>query len=129
MARYGYGMSVSGSKTCIVSSETPAPSGIPVASTTNLLITLNETTYGNNFVNKAYTKFVYPTAYYWPSDLLPGPELIFDQLDNPNIWSISQSDGEGGTNVSATNTSTNGNYIPTTGWTGSGLITLTITAA
>jgi len=104
-----------------------APSGIPVASTTDLLITLNETTYGNNFVNRAYTKFVYPTAYYF--SLLGGPNLIFDQLDNPNIWSISQSDGEGGTNVSATNTSTNGDYIPTTGWTGPGLITLTITAA
>jgi hypothetical protein len=104
-----------------------APSGIPVASTTDLLITLNETTYENNFVNRAYTKFVYPTAYYF--SLIGGPQLIFDQLDNPNIWSISQPDGEGGTNVSATNTSTNGNYIPTTGWTGSGLITLTITAA
>jgi len=110
-----------------VKSGGAAPSGIPVASTTNLLITLNETTYGNNFVNRAYTKFVYPTAYYF--SLLGGPSLIFDQLDNPNIWSISESDGEGGTNVSATNTSTNGDYIPTTGWTGPGLITLTITAA
>jgi hypothetical protein len=116
-------------RSVVTSSGGAAPSGIPVASTTNLLITLNETTYGNNFVNKAYTKFVYPTAYYCSSDLLPGPELIFDQLDNPNIWSLSQSDGEGGRNVSATNTSTNGDYIPTTGWTGAGLITLTITAA
>ena len=104
-----------------------APSGIPVASTTNLLITLNETAYGNNFVNKSYTKFIFPTAYYFPP--LGGPNLIFDQLENPNIWSISEADGEGGTNVSAINTSTNGAYIPTTGWTGPGLITLTITAA
>ena len=104
-----------------------APSGIPVASTTNLFITLNETVYENNFVNRAYAKFPYPTAYYF--SLLGGPELIFNESENPNIWSLGQSDGEGGRFVSATNTSTNGDYIPTTGWTGPGLITLTITAA
>ena len=125
MPRLSLGLGVQNSRR--IKSGGAAPSGIPVASTTNILVTLNEDFFDYNFVNRAYTKFVYPTAYYYDS-LVSGPELIFDQLDTPNIWSISESDGEGGRNVSATNASTNGNYIPTTGWTGPGLITLTITA-
>jgi hypothetical protein len=108
----------------------PPPSGIPVASTTNILVTLNEDFYGYNFVNRSYTKYlIYPTAYYYPF-LTPGSNLdmVFNGPAYPQ-WSFSFPDGEGGTNIVALNTSTNGDYIPTAGWTGPGLITLTITAA
>ena len=47
MARYGYGMSVSGSRTPVVASSTPAPSGIPVAGT-------NQINIGNSPDNGAY---------------------------------------------------------------------------
>lgn len=52
MARYGYGMSVSGSKTAVVASGTPAPSGIAVATTNAVNIS------GNNEVvpDGTYTK-------------------------------------------------------------------------
>jgi hypothetical protein len=52
MAGYGYGMSVSGSRTPIVSSATPAPSGIVVATTNAVNIS------GNNGVvpDGTYTK-------------------------------------------------------------------------
>jgi hypothetical protein len=39
MAGYGYGISVSGSRKSIVASSTPAPSGIPVASTNQIVVT------------------------------------------------------------------------------------------
>ena len=39
MARLGYGMSVSGSKTPVVASGGAAPSGIPVASTSQIIVT------------------------------------------------------------------------------------------
>jgi hypothetical protein len=43
MAGYGYGISVSGSRTPFVVSSTPAPSGIPVASTASVVISGNAT--------------------------------------------------------------------------------------
>ena len=111
----------------VLSSGGAAPSGIPVASTTNLLITFNHSTLPIefNFVNQAYTKFAYPTAYY----LSPfSPDLIFDYLGYEGIWSFTYPDGDGGYYTYAQNSSANGAYIPTTGWTG-GFTTFTITAA
>jgi len=128
MAGYGYGASVSGSRTAIVgSSGGAAPSGIPVASTTNLVITFSDSYF--TFVNQTYTKFIYPTAYYYTSPIPSvGPDLVFDFGDYPEVWSFTSSDGEGGRILNAYNSSTNGAYIPTTGWTG-GFTTFTITAA
>lgn len=104
-----------------------APSGIPVASTTNLVITFSDSYF--TFVNQAYIKFTYPTAYYFTSPVPGnGPELTFDFGDYPGVWSFTSTDGEGGRILNAYNSSTNGAYIPTTGWTG-GFTTFTITAA
>ena len=50
MARCGYGMSVSGSRTAVVASSTPAPSGILVASTASIVIS------GNVSLNGTYTR-------------------------------------------------------------------------
>ena len=59
MARYGYGMSVSGSKTPIVASGGAAPSGIVVATTT--AIVLSGLTGGRADLNGVYTKSGDPT--------------------------------------------------------------------
>jgi hypothetical protein len=114
-----------------VKSGGAAPSGIPVASTTNLLITFDDSTFPNtyNFVNQAYTKFAYPTAYYYATpNSAAGPALIFDFTGFEGAWSFTSPDGDGGYYLHAYNASPNGEYIPTTGW-GGNFTTLTITAA
>ena len=154
MARYGYGMSVSGSRKSIVASGGAAPSGIEVATTAS--VTVAGFTGGNTTYNGTYTKGtsggVDPTITTPPTDgevyikginaivLLPpsvtiGGNNSYDGDQYPysftaqGNWTISamNDDGEGATSllVIATNASSNNNYIPTTGWSPS----ITITAA
>jgi len=102
------------------------PAGIPVASTTNLLVSLIDPIYGYDFQNIAYTKFAFPTAYYAGSN--GSLDLIFDFSYTPNIWAFLTPDGNGSYDIIASNNSTNGAYIPITGWIPNSMI-VTITAA
>ena len=112
MARYGYGMSVSGSRTAIVaSSGGAAPSGIPVS--TQTIIVTNAGSFNATYTN------VIPTIY-WDN----GGDLALEFLGT--AWRFRNSD----TNAELNNTSSDANYIPTTGWTENGSpIAITITAA
>jgi hypothetical protein len=103
---------------------------LPVATTTNVIVTFGDTS-GINYARSAY-----PTYTFYSVDAPTGnisfQRLTFD-FDVANTWSLAQysSGEEGGLVIEATNPSTNGLIIPTTGWTytlGSGP-TVTITAA
>jgi len=107
-----------------------APSGILVATTTNVIVTFGDTSLVN------YTRSDYPTYTYY-SVLNPTEAISFQRLtfnyDIANTWSLVQhsSGEEGGLVIEATNPSTNPLIIPTTGWTytlGTGPA-VTITAA
>jgi hypothetical protein len=129
MARYGYGISVSGSRTAIVASGGAAPSVIVVATTTNVIVTFGDTSEIN------YARDNYPASVFYfvnnPTDEISFQRLNFN-FDESGIWALAQysSGEEGGLVVKATNPSTNPLIIPTTGWTytlGTGP-TVTITA-
>ena len=126
MAGYGYGISVSGSRTPVVASSTPAPSGIPVASTTNILITCPS----QSLVNTPFTRAQSPPfAEYQPSIQFSTDTFLifnFGGTGSSGFWEFLQPDGDGGYNTISFNTSTNGDYIPTSGWAGQ---SITITAA
>jgi len=136
MARYGYGMSVSGSRTAVVaSSGGAAPSGIPVASTSQIIVSNNGIPVGvDNSGNGAYTKDgVYngsggDTIYYaFNTDGNAKIALGFNFLANGGLGGVSWYVGyyyDNEFNYSF-NPSTDANYIPTTGW----LPSITITAA
>lgn len=110
MARYGHGMSVSGSRTPLVASGGAAPSGIPVATQTVIV------TNAGSF-NATYTNLV-PTLLWNSTDL--DLEFLFTS------WRFINSE----TNAELNNPSNDANYIPTTGWTQNGSpIAITITAA
>jgi len=99
----------------------PPPSGIPVASTSNILITRG------SLILEPYSRLFISDAVYkstlTPDDL---PILAFNWLSEvPNIWVFTEYDGDGGYTYYSTNPSSNGAYIPTSGWTG---IPFTITA-
>lgn len=140
MARYGYGMSVSGSRTPIVASSTPAPSGIVVA-TTNTINVVDAFNIGETISLTKFSSTEYRTDAY---------SFVISQIyceaysDNVNITVFRVSvildggywiyryyglyDCDGNVEVTYDNTSvqqvTSG-IIPTTGWSPS----LTITAA
>jgi len=102
-----------------------APSGIPVASTTNILITCPS----QGLVSFPFTKFAAPTAYYVPSIEFSTDTFLyfnFGGTGSSGFWEFLQPDGDGGYNTISFNTSTNGDYIPTSGWAGQ---SITITAA
>ena len=103
-----------------------APSGIPVASTTNILITCPS----ESLVNTPFTRYQSPPfAEYQPSiPFSTNTFLIFNfgSTGSPGYWEFVQPDGDGGYNIISSNISTNGNYIPTSGWLGQ---SITITAA
>jgi hypothetical protein len=108
-----------------IKSSGAAPSGIPVASTTNILITCPS----QGLVGTPFKKFAFPTAYYEPSiPFSTDTFLIFNSpfTGSPGYWEFLQPDGDGGYNTISFNTSTNGDYIPTSGWDGQ---SITITAA
>lgn len=128
MARYGYGMSVSGSRTPVVASASPAPSGINPATPTNLIITFADQ------VDGTYTRNVPGVHTAWYQFIDSGEECTLQWTGT--IWRLRRIVGGefGGPYVGeATNNTGNVNLIPTTGWvytiTDYGSPTVTITAA
>ena len=128
MPALGLGLSI-GAKNAITAGSA-APSGIPVATTTNAIVTFGDTS-GIN-----YARDNYPTYTYYSVDA-PAENINFCSLSFnfsiPNTWALQQysSGEESSLVIEATNPSTNGLIIPTTGWTytlGSGPA-VTITAA
>jgi len=117
MAGYGYGMSVSGSRKSIVASSTPAPSGIPASTQT---VIVNGSGYAGGFSGTYSMPF--PPSPYWRT----ANELLVLDFTGAS-WRFIDSD----TGSGLQNPSSNGSYIPTTGWTDDYLspVTLTITAA
>ena len=108
MARYGYGMSVSGSKTPIVASAGAAPSGIPTATTTIIFISAPSFLgAGENFYKSS------PNNWYGPEDFF----LIFDNGE----WKITYAGPVESLNTSASQTV---DYIPQTNWSVSTTITV-----
>ena len=112
MARYGYGMSVSGSKTPIVASGGAAPSGIPVASTDTIIVvdTAISVNFTGTFQKESSTQYRNLDSEF--------QVLYYDSTQ----WSFN--DGDAGQSRYATPPSNNINYIATTGWP-----TQTLTAA
>jgi hypothetical protein len=94
----------------------PAPGTILVATTTNVIVTFGDTSLVN------YTRTDYPTytnyAVSNPTEAISFQRLTFN-FDVASGWSLVQysSGEEGGLVIQATNPSTNGLVIPTTGWT------------
>jgi len=107
MAGYGYGASVSGSRTAVVaSSGGAAPSGIVAATAGNLIISFGY------FSGETYTKI---SNTFWNFNF--GEEGEFQRLSY-NIfyelaWALDANNGQ----VVARNPSTNPLIIPTSGWT------------
>ena len=93
----------------------PAPGTILVATTTNVIVTFG----GTSSLN--YARDSYPTyTYYFISE--PTESISFQRLtfnfDEANTWALVQysSGEESALVIQATNSSTNGLIIPTTGW-------------
>jgi hypothetical protein len=157
MAGYGYGISVSGSRTRVVASSGATPSGIPVASTASVVISGNAT-FNGTAVKKVYPQqcfgdivfggklFVYSGVVYAygasenagkiliPPQTLLTEDLMLgtpDKLGTPDAtWRLVvasyNSEYDSYDILEATsNSSTDANYIPTSGWSPS----ITITAA
>jgi len=121
MARYGYGMSVSGSRTPLVaSSGGAAPSGIVAATAGDLIIDFGYFS-GGEYAKNSNTL--------WLLFFSEGSEFqrLSWNIFSANAWVLDTNNGE----IVATNPSSNSLIIPTTGWTytvGSGP-EVTITAA
>ena len=110
--------------------STPAPSEIVVATTTNVVVTFGDTS-GINYARDNYPTYTYYVVSA-PTESINFCRLTFN-YSAVNTWVLEQwsSGEEGGLVIEATNPSTNGLIIPTTGWIytlGSGP-TVTITAA
>ena len=129
MARYGYGISVSGSRIAIVaSSAAAAPSGINPAIPTNLIITFADQ------VNGTYSRNVPGVHTAWYLFIDGGEECSLQWTGT--IWVLRRIVGGefgGPYGGEATNDTGNVNLLPTTGWvytiTDYGSPTVTITAA
>ena len=108
MARYGYGISVSGSRTAVVASAGgAAPSGIPVASTTMVAVSGSPDGF-----NGTYTKIL---ATAWQKLIAPDNNLLWDSPDSviPNRWSFVNTE----TNFVVTHqTWSDQTQIPMSGW-------------
>jgi hypothetical protein len=129
MARYGYGMSVSGSKASVVPSSGGGGAGFPdVASTNQIAITnITGTMFGvaNNGIGTYTKNGVFngsgggSVQYAFDTD---GNALI--TFDETNRWVLYKYNGDN-TDQYAINLSSDPTTIPTTGWSPS----ITITAA
>jgi len=151
MARYGYGMSVSGSRTPVVASSTPAPSGLPVSSTPSIVVVGSGGVPSAIYNIKELEEVIGSVSsldwtaglppFYCTTQAVPSADLYFFLGPNATLgdfegstyyingsnWQIFRLyDNEGATLSSVgTNPSTNVDYIPTSGWTPS----ITITTA
>jgi len=101
MARYGYGISVSGSRTAIVASAAPAPSGIPTATTT--IVNISVPSYGGFSGN--FQKFV--------TDSWEGPDGESALIFTGTRWEINYLGDVFSFNTLASQTV---NFIPQTNW-------------
>jgi hypothetical protein len=119
MAGYGYGISVSGSRTPVVASSGATPSGIVAATAGNLIISFGY------FDPETYIK---SSNTEWQFQFGEGEfQRLSWNIKSPLAWVLDENNGQ---SFVATNPSTNPLIIPTTGWTytlGSGP-TVTITA-
>ena len=140
MAGYGYGISVSGSRTPVVASSTPAPSGIPVATTNTINVVdtfgYNGTIALSKISSTLYSvsvAFIYGTAFCeassGPVDVLI---LAIKLIKESGYWlyryeGFYDCDGNifGVSNDITSVLEVTSGIIPTTGWDPS----LTITAA
>ena len=137
MARYGYGMSVSGTRKSIVSGGGAAPSGIPYSTSQIILSGFNDTNVGVDQTSPITLTKSISLPNEWGSSGAEGYYVYLYRTSNtdPNgTWVIilQQFGEEGfGTVTSATNPSTTLSEVPTTGWVlESGVTgTITITAA
>jgi hypothetical protein len=127
MSGYGYGISVSGSRTPVVASSTPAPTTLPL-STPNLYF--SGLTFPYSWVNEGYTYYIdtnsFTQAYERNSNTQwRGNNFAYvqDQLSyNGSIWNLTVKcqidDGydvfDGSISVATNNAS--GTAIPLTGW-------------
>ena len=133
MAGYGYGMSVSGSRTPVVASSGAVPSGIPYSTSQIILSGFNDTNVGVDRTSPiTLTKGIsYPNE--WGSSGAEGYYVYLYRTSNtdPNgTWLVilQQFGEEGfGTVTSATNPSTTLSEVPTTGWVLDSGVTGTIT--
>jgi hypothetical protein len=126
----GLGLGLSISARNAITAGSSAPSGIVVATTTNVIVTFGGTS-GLNYTRDSYPIFTQYVAIE-PAPGIASCSLTFD-LAAANTWVLQQisSGEEGGLVIEARNPSANGLIIPTTGWTynlGTGP-TVTITAA
>jgi len=141
MAGYGYGMSVSGSRTAVVaSSGGVAPSGLPYSSTNSInLVDASYPIQSGNYPKIAgysnYTDDIGITTtnqfgYTSNGELVNGYVLfVFNVTSNRWEFGVYESYGDGGLAWSneganySSNPSTNQNYIPTSSWTRNLVIT------
>jgi hypothetical protein len=113
MSGYGYGISVSGSRTPVVASITPAPATLPLSTAT---LTINGITpyLRQNNANWLANYGAIDGYYYW---------LTFGYgLTTPNAWEVWIDDGNGGQTLQSTNLASS-SAIPLTGWSPSITIT------
>ena len=133
MAGYGYGISVSGSRTPVVASSTPAPSGIPYSTSQIILSGFNDTNIGVDRTSPITLTKSISVPNEWGSSGAEGYYVYLYRTSNtdPNgTWVIilQQFGEEGfGTVTSATNPSTTLSEVPTTGWVLESGVTGTIT--
>jgi hypothetical protein len=115
MARYGYGISVSGSRTAIVaSSGVPAPSGIPVATTSSVIVSSSPDGF-----NGTYDKV---TEQYYAEIINGNKQIVWNSEDVgvPDRWSLANFD----TNFFVTHqTWSDQTQIPASGWPNGEIIT------
>jgi len=107
MARYGYGMSVSGSKIRVVASGTPAPSGIPVATTSSVIVSGSP-----HGFNGTYNKI---TETFYQQTIDGNKQIVWNSEDVgvPDRWSLANFD----TNFYVTHpTWSDQTQIPSSGW-------------
>ena len=108
MARYGYGASASSSRTAVVaSSGGAAPSGIPVATTSSVIVAGSPDGFNGTYGKQTETD--------WPQPLDGNKRLVWDSVDAaiPNRWSLVNLD----TNAIVTHqTWSDQTQIPMSGW-------------
>jgi hypothetical protein len=113
MAGYGYGISVSGSRTRIVSSATPAPSNISLTAPTIYVSGLTFEDGGYFYGGNLYSPYTLLTSGYWQDAYSVG-FVVYSGVQW-NFKSYANGDGSPEAALVATNTALP-TSLPTTGW-------------